>query len=274
MKCLKTMFYVVIAISFASPLQAKVIHLHDMQNTKFMSSGSFGKGITDGSVKYCDPGQKQYNTRPEGKMCETTTLKGGTKCLVNCVCRPDIYPYSAEECQGEGFKELSGNKTCTNDTDKKTKYSACGCADNFINIKGVEEYRRYFDVEDGRKVIGPDDKLTCFDPSKFTCKAGYKSVSASEIKSQNFSSGSITGTITMKNEPVIYNAAKVGDKICVIGWKGFKEGVMTAKPSTECAEYETKTTKYFDKTYYYYTGCKTGNNTTSNNPCLSNFLGV
>ena len=173
MKCLKTMFYVVIAISFASPLQAKVIHLHDMQNTKFMSSGSFGKGITN-NFEYCKPSDNQYNTKPKGKVCDTEILKGGTRCFVNCVCNKDIYPYSEEECKGEGFKELSGNKTCTNDTDKKTKYSACGCADNFINIKGVAKYMDYFDVEDGRKVIGPDDILTCFDPSKFTCKANHK----------------------------------------------------------------------------------------------------
>ncbi|MBR1948263.1 MAG: hypothetical protein IKA30_00550, partial [Alphaproteobacteria bacterium] len=93
-KCLKMMFYAALTLVFASPTQARVIHLYDLKNWEFFGSVEFGSSDIDGDENATCKSKGYLDKRLPDTECVTKRLSNGKYCYVDCKCSTSKFPWS------------------------------------------------------------------------------------------------------------------------------------------------------------------------------------
>ena len=268
-KYIKTLAFVLIAVMLSSPSSAKVIKVDDADNNNVGSGG----GLLSGKVTTCAQlGAGYYSTRPKGNICtKVSKLKSGGVCYSECKCDPAKYPIAGSTLSD---KIVGAGDVCKDS--EGTKYAGYDCAGDLLTTEQAAEYSKYFNIEATGAKIAPMRKqgesisnVVCYDSSKFTCKSEYKEfvpVDKNEpLRASDDSnviggkSSNVTGTIVSNDEPIEYKVAdnKKGRR-CVIGVKRLTGDAFEVTPANNrCGVVTTKTAKFFDKQYSFFSGCKT-----------------
>ncbi len=256
-KYIKTLAFLLIAVMLTSPSSAKVIKVD------YSDGNMVGKsGLLSAKIQTCSAAGF-LSQRPKGNKCSVTKLSGGAVCYKDCSCDKDKYPLSEEELKGlDGKIVVSGESCKDKDGLWFTNYS---CGQDLINSTQAEKYKQYFDVDSsGAKTTANvgGKSLTCYDPSKFTCKSTLKEFTSSKpaaIASKGIGGAGVLTSVRSPDEPIEYTVADNGaGKLCVVGVKALLDGAFDKTPTNNrCGEVTTKTAKFFDKDYSFFSGCKT-----------------
>lgn len=249
--------YMVVTIFFVSPVSAKVIRLDDLQN--FLLMGSVGSSGGDGSG--CDGMNGEYSTPPPGKNC---TYNSVSKCYEDCKCSESLFPFDAADCVEPVFKP--GGSVCQED-DGTIYYGSCECGEEMVKDAPSQDHTSAFVTGEGSTITPRQGSpLTCYNPADYFCKEDYPQISIGDVDiSASIQKSESKTEIQAKSEPVIYtaitnypfNSHKDTEhfKACAFSIKEFFEGIKSTNSNNmKCAKMVSKTTKYLNKTYYYYDG--------------------
>ena len=270
-KYIKTLAFVIIAVMLASPSSAKVMKVDDADNNKVG-----GSGLLSGKVKTCAQAG-MLTQRPKGNICGVKKLATGAVCYTDCKCSPEKFPISDLVIKGLNGKIVAAGERCVSESDKSVWHSAYSCGDDLITAKRAKDYEKYFNIDTiGAKISAKygetsdgtvGKELACYDPSKFTCKAEFKeftSTNASAVKMSGLviggkQSSSVLTSVQSGDEPIEYKVAKSpSGKMCVVGVEKILKGAFEVTPTdNRCGVVTTKTAKFFDKKYSFFSGCKT-----------------
>ena len=272
-KCLKMMFYAALTLVFASPTQARVIHLYDLKNWEFFGSVEFGSSDIDGDENATCESKGYRSKRPANMECLTKRLGNGKYCYASCKCSTGKFPWHITDTSF--FAPVKPNNKCV-DGDA-TYYKDVTCAASLVNekdIKNLADFNKYFNTSNAKKVLESRDgskTLTCYNYVKITCNTGYTIMPDSEINNAAKESAAFTYTVSSKVEPIKYTAYSPASSGAAVSAGAYKACVATTggvstingysflnePTTTRCAQYEKVKAKYSNVYYYYYNGnCK------------------
>ena len=225
-------------ISFSA--HTKVIKVDDADGLNYR-----GWGIVN-NKRACDPEKNNYEKEPEGMDCVQKTFANGAKCYTDCKCSTSVYKYSSETCKGPNFSAPTDEGSICTD-DEGTYYKECACSKNLLTVLH-NDYSTYFDISSGVYTIKSETGFTllsCYDPTKFTCKDAYLQLTNKDIESGTEVSYTKAVITPNNKEPLKYTVAtnmpysdssNSAFRACVIGEDSLCPENSTFNTTTETCE--------------------------------------